>query len=339
MRSRVSLLLAFPVTCVCCADIWGFHDLIVYEAADATADQTGDDGSSGGGSSSSGADGSSGSSGGSSSSSGSSSSGSGSGSGSSSGHDGSSGSGSSSGGTLTCDAGQQVCVASGTCIPAGTCCTSADCTGMGEICPMPGGACESPDAAGDSGCGPLDTTTNCGACGSACSLANETTVTCTSGTCTYVCSAGYASCDTSNHAVAGCACPAASLSTQGTVGGCCGTSCQTQHNNGVGGYYFDCVALSTYNSTQAQEAATSDTSQTGTVWLGQCGSAPNVQSAVFRSVDTTGTTGTCAAWVYSGSGTYNGVNLAQTVGTTYVSSGTGSDVGCFCGLLTSPNWN
>jgi hypothetical protein len=174
-------------------------------------------------------------------------------------------------------------------------------------------------------------------------VSNETSVSCSGGSCAYTCATGFADCNTVNHNVGGCACPSASVSTQGTVGGCCGAGCQTQHNNGVGGYYYDCTALSTYNATQAQEAATSDTAQGGTVFLGQCGTAPNVQFAVFKGTDPTGATGTCTGWVYSGSGTYSGVNLAQTVGTTYVSSGNCSaippDCGCFCSLLTTPNWN
>jgi hypothetical protein len=96
--------------------------------------------------------------------------------------------------------------------------------------------------------------------------------------------------------------------------------------------------VSTYNEAQATEAANSDTSQAGSVFNGACGTAPNIQNAVFKTAGD-GSTGTCTGWVYSASGTYNGVNLAQTVGTTYVSSGVGTDTGCFCSLLTTPNWN
>ncbi len=32
--------------------------------------------------------------------------------------------------------------------------------------------------------------------------------------------------------------------------------CQTQHSNGVGGSFYDCLPLFTYNGTQAQAAAT-----------------------------------------------------------------------------------
>jgi hypothetical protein len=37
---------------------------------------------------------------------------------------------------------------------------------------------------------------------------------------------------------------------------CCGTSCQTTHQDGVGQSYFDCNALGIHNSSQALEACT-----------------------------------------------------------------------------------
>jgi hypothetical protein len=183
-----------------------------------------------------------------------------------------------------------------------------------------------------------------GGCDVACSLTNASSVTCSGASCAYVCTTGHADCNMASGNIGGCACPAASASTQGTVGGCCvgGTNssapCQTQHNNGVGGYYYDCVNTSTYNQTQATEALNSDTAQAGSIIVGTCGTAPNAQSAVFKTAGN-GSTGTCTTWVYAGSGTYNGVNLAQTVGTTYVSSGATGDMGCFCSMLTTPNWN
>ncbi len=66
---------------------------------------------------------------------------------------------------------------------------------------------------------PLNTNTNCGACGSACSLANSST-TCGSGTCLISsCNSGFANCDGSNGN--GCENP---LNTLSNCGGC-GVSC------------------------------------------------------------------------------------------------------------------
>ena len=150
-----------------------------------------------------------------------------------------------------------------------------------------------------------------------CSQSNATTIGCNGTDCTYTCGTGFADCNTSSANTGGCACHAALTAAQGAVGGCCSQSCQTQHNNGVGGNYYDCTPLSTYNVTQATEAANSDTAQAGSVMSGTCGSGSAVQSAVFKTAGD-GSTGTCTAWVYAGSGTYQGTNLAQTVGTTFV---------------------
>jgi hypothetical protein len=241
-----------------------------------------------------------------------------------------------------CAPGQTNCSGSTpqTCSSTGTWTNQATCMQPNPDCS--GGSCTCLETMCSGQCVNTQTNTgDCGGCGNVCSVSHESAVTCTGGTCSYTCAAGYADCNTANHNLGGCACPSASASTQGTVGGCCGSGCQTQHKNGVGAYYYDCVALSTYNQTQATEAATSDTAQAGTIFLGQCGTAPDVQYAVFKSVDTTGNTGTCTGWVYAGSGTYQGVNLAQTVGTTYASSGNcgAGDCGCYCSLLTTPNWN
>jgi hypothetical protein len=163
-------------------------------------------------------------------------------------------------------------------------------------------------------------------------------VSCNGSSCLYSCATGFDDCNTESDNTGGCACPSAAVAAQGTPGGCCGSSCQTQHNNGVGGYYYDCTAIGTYNQTQATEAATSDTSQAGTISASTCGNAPNIQYAIFKTAGD-GSTGTCTGWVYQASGTYDGVNLAKTVGTTYVSTGNPGDTGCYCSLGTAVNWN
>jgi hypothetical protein len=54
---------------------------------------------------------------------------------------------------------------------------------------------------GDSGCGPLDTVTNCGACGVECPAPNDATgvssAMCAGTTCQYTCNAGYLDCNAS----------------------------------------------------------------------------------------------------------------------------------------------
>ncbi len=92
------------------------------------------------------------------------------------------------------------------------------------------------DAAKDAGgdCGPLDTVSNCGACGVACASTPSSPGVSTSGcptgsTCQYTCKAGYLDC---NGSVApdtdGCEC-----ATPGSISAtCCGTACPTEHVSG-----------------------------------------------------------------------------------------------------------
>jgi hypothetical protein len=207
----------------------------------------------------------------------------------------------------------------------GTTCTYTSCASGYINCDTSGvdaNGCETPST----------TTNNCGTCNHVC-----TNQSCNNGTC-VACAAGKQDC---NGSIApdsdGCECNTATLATQGTVGGCCGTGCQIQHLNGYAGNFYDCAALSTYNQTQATEAATSDTTHAGTITSGMCGSPPNTQSAVFKTTGN-GTTGVCTSWVFAGTGTFNSVNLANTVGTVYTSTGASGDSGCFCSLGTTPQW-
>jgi hypothetical protein len=97
----------------------------------------------------------------------------------------------------------------------------------------------------DSGCGPLSTTTNCGACGVVCDTSTGLP-TCVNTTCTYACNPGHLDCNAVNGPdTDGCEC---------TTPACCGTSCQTTHDNGVGQSYYDCSPQGTYNSGTAMEA-------------------------------------------------------------------------------------
>jgi hypothetical protein len=110
-----------------------------------------------------------------------------------------------------------------------------------------------------------------------------------------------------------------------------------QHNNGVGGNYYDCTALGTYNQTQATEAATSDTAQAGTVSSGwTCSGSGGATSNSICKTAGNGSTGTCTCWTYAATG-----SLADTVGYLYVNTvATGSNSGCYCPANTSnPTWN
>jgi hypothetical protein len=90
------------------------------------------------------------------------------------------------------------------------------------------------DGAVDSGCGPLDTVTSCGACGVACPAAGHTAgvgmAMCTGTTCQYTCNTGYLDC---NASVApdtdGCEC---AWSGAITATCCAGNACPTPHVTG-----------------------------------------------------------------------------------------------------------
>jgi fibro-slime domain-containing protein len=100
---------------------------------------------------------------------------------------------------------------------------------------------------------------------STCLAPNTSAAACANGTCSYTCDPGYSDC---NAAVApntdGCECATATTSNQGTIGGCCGTGCQTMHSNGIGQAFFDCAPPGTYTGTEALAAclaATGDASK------------------------------------------------------------------------------
>jgi hypothetical protein len=134
---------------------------------------------------------------------------------------------------------------------------------------------------------PSTTTSNCGSCGTVCSSTNATTAACTAGACAYTCKAGFSDCDRSGANASGCEC---------ATPGCCGSGCQTTHASGVGKNYYDCNALSTYNSASALEACTA---QMGLSSL--CGDGfGNPAEPADVAVCSTATSGPCWCWIYTG---------------------------------------
>lgn len=115
----------------------------------------------------------------------------------------------------------------------GSCgCQETSCTGPPAICTL------------------LTTTSNCSACGDKCNLTNAASATCNGTKCSYTCNTGDSDC---NSSVApdtdGCEC---------ATPACCGTSCETTHNDGVGQSYYDCDPLyaNSPTCTYSQAAAT-----------------------------------------------------------------------------------
>jgi len=133
----------------------------------------------------------------------------------------------------------------------------------------------------------------------------------------------------------GCPCPINQQNCDGDLmgtgcecvgGGCCGTSCQTQHSNGQGQNFYDCNPLSTFNVNQAFGACAASTGNPA-----QCADLGVVCDTNLDSTDdsamvcSTGTTD-CICWAYDG----------PAAGYTYNAPG---DNGCFCALPGDPSWN
>jgi hypothetical protein len=108
-------------------------------------------------------------------------------------------------------------------------------------------AAPQPDAS-NGGCGPVDTTENCGACGQTCKPAGASGATCSGMSCSYTCSANHSDCNGASGAnTDGCEC---------NTPGCCSSACQTSHSNGVGNTFYDCNAPKTFDTVSAMEACT-----------------------------------------------------------------------------------
>jgi hypothetical protein len=109
----------------------------------------------------------------------------------------------------------------------------------------PESSASQPDATDDSGCGPLTTASNCGACGVVCDTSTGSP-SCVGTTCTYMCNPGHLDCNAVNGPdTDGCEC---------TTPACCGTSCQTTHDDGLGQSFYDCSPIGTHTAQSAMEA-------------------------------------------------------------------------------------
>ncbi len=173
------------------------------------------------------------------------------------------------------------------------------------------------DASPPIDCGVPDTLSNCGACGASCSTTTGTPA-CNGTTCSYTCNAGLADCNASTAPdTDGCECAAATMASQGTVGGCCSGKCQTQHSDGLGQSFYDCNPPNTFTVTTALEACTAFTGDSTKCSTMTC----NPKGAVVCSAGA----GNCDCWMYQGNLVgYVDVNATTT---------------CYCPISTDPKWN
>jgi Kelch motif len=134
-----------------------------------------------------------------------------------------------------------------------------NCGGCGNVCSnnhmatrtCAGGVCNGACAAGFADCNGnkltdgcetdiLASTSNCGGCGNVCSLAHASSATCNAGTCSYVCIAPFADCNTTPPNTNGCE---ADTSTDANNCGSCAHSC----NDGVACTNDSCFASTCRN--------------------------------------------------------------------------------------------
>ena len=163
----------------------------------------------------------------------------------------------------------------------------------------------------DGGCGPTDTTTNCGVCGTACDEVTASSTSCNGDTCTYTCKPGHSNCNVTPPDQGGCECATPS---------CCGTSCETIHTNGVSGDFYDCANENTYNAGQALEACVAYTGNSSECGEPACGLGTTLCSS--------GSSVSCVCWTFSGSAAGHVYN-----------SGTPGGLACTCPTTADPTWD
>ncbi len=165
-------------------------------------------------------------------------------------------------------------------------CTVASCdAGWADCNSNPGDGCETP----------LNTTTNCGACGAACDTAHSTPSSCTAGVCIYSgCLGNYLDCDTSGANLNGC-----ETDDTGTANcGGCGNSCTLTHAsgdscNGTTCSYTCSAGYGDCNSVTAPDTDGCETSLSTTSNCGGCGNACALTNASGDSCNGTKCSYTC----------------------------------------------
>ncbi len=199
---------------------------------------------------------------------------------------------------------------------AATACAAGLCT---SSCASGFGNCTRPDApAADDGCETAisSSTTSCGGCGRACASAHVQTASCASGLCTSSCTSGYVNC-------AKPAAPAVDDGCECAGTACCaGNTCQTQHVNGLGQTFFDCVALGTHDLTQASAARAAWPAASPTDFASTA--CTNGAPMVCRQ-----TASSCACWGYSTGASNPGDGRVHLNNTN----------GCICPGVGDPAWN
>jgi hypothetical protein len=165
------------------------------------------------------------------------------------------------------------------------------------------------DAPFDSGCGPLNTVTNCSACTDTCASARtvETSSTCSGdstglgATCSYTCASGYQDCNAAGVPdLDGCECHVPGA----TQAQCCvGTgTCPVAHDNGLNqasSAFFDCEGAGQLSLALATDACAAFTGDPGQCSEEICES-PDGSADGDLVVCSAGSATDCVCWTYQG---------------------------------------
>ena len=202
----------------------------------------------------------------------------------------------------------------GTCLawcafPSGSCAPGTLCEEQIQPAPMVGGTTYGECTEFDSGCGPLNTTTNCSACGDTCAAVSTSVISgaCngptfgTGATCSYACASGYLDCNgtTKPPNRDGCECNVPGA----TQAQCCATAggdCPVQHRNGLSqatSLFYDCVPAGTMSSQLAQDACIA---YVGAANAADCQQYEEVDASVPDSWCSGPASGDCVCWTFSG---------------------------------------
>jgi hypothetical protein len=145
----------------------------------------------------------------------------------------------------------------------------------------------------DAGCGPTDDVKSCGACGQSCDVQTGAP-SCNGATCSYACRAGRADC---NASIApdtdGCEC---------ATPACCGTACQTAHDNGLGQFFYDCNPPGTLDAQAALSACLAYARSQGSpssMCSGDWSCDGSERAACYAT--TTNSSSCVMCWAYTGS--------------------------------------
>jgi hypothetical protein len=152
---------------------------------------------------------------------------------------------------------------------------------------------ETMEAAVEAGCGPVDTPSNCGACGVACDI--SCSVNGGAGLCSYVsCASGFADCDAAAPNANGCETPTTTLYNCGACGVACNTANSVDASCGITGCSYTCAPGFADCDAAPPNVNGCSTSTMTVTNCGACGVACDTAHSVDASCGPTGCTYACA---------------------------------------------